>query len=71
MSFAVEPVFVPYPVTIVAETEGAAHHRGTHDEPNRRQPHPHAETPSPADSPAASVEVESSPLVGRLIDVRA
>jgi len=69
MSFAVEPISVPYPVTVVAETELDAHQRRAHDEAKRRQSHPHVETPSPEESLPA--ESESPSLVGRLIDVRA
>jgi|KBSSwiStaDraftv2_1062776.scaffolds.fasta_scaffold2953382_1 hypothetical protein len=71
MSFAVEPVFAPYIMPVVAETELDAHQRRAHDEAKRRQSHPHVETPSPEDSTTRPAELESSSLVGRLIDVRA
>jgi hypothetical protein len=70
MSFAVEPISVPYPVTVVAEVD-ATHHRRGHDEADPRRPHPHVETPSSEDSTAVPAEPESPSLVGRLIDVRA
>lgn len=71
MSFAVEPVFAPYIMPLVAETELDAHQRRAHDEAKRRQSHPHVETPSSEDATAAPAEPESPSLVGRLIDVRA
>jgi hypothetical protein len=71
MSFAVDPISVPYPVAVVAETELDAHQRRAHDEAKRRQSHPHVETAASEDSTAVPAEPESPSLVGRLIDVRA
>ena len=70
MSFAVEPVFAPYIMPLVAETALDAHQRRAHDEAKRRQSHPHVETPLSEDS-TLPAEPESPSLVGRLIDVRA
>jgi hypothetical protein len=71
MSFAVEPVFAPYIMPLVAETELDAHQRRAHDEAKRRQSHPHVEPPASEDSTAVPAEPEPPSLVGRLIDVRA
>ena len=70
MSFAVEPISVPFPVAVVAEVD-VTHHKRTHDEGNPRRPHPHVETPLSEDSTAVPAEPEPPSLVGRLIDVRA
>ena len=69
MSYAVEPVFVPYIMPLVAETECDAHQRRAHDEANRRRPHPHADTSRSEDSAALPSEPETPPHIGKLVNV--
>lgn len=71
MSFAVEPGFVPYIMPLVPEAECDVHQRRAQDEANSRQRHPHGHTPSSGDSTALPAEPESSPLIGRLVNVLA
>ena len=71
MSFAVEPTFGPYPLTLVAETELDVRQRRAHEEANRHRHHPAADTPAPEDSDEVPVDAESSPLIGTLLNVRA
>ena len=71
MSFAVEPTFAPYPLTLVAETELDVRQRRAHEEANRHRHHPPAETPAAEDSTEVAADPESSPLIGTLLNVRA
>jgi hypothetical protein len=72
MSFAVEPTFAPYPLTLVAETELDVRQRRAHEEANRQRHHAPADTPAPEeDSTEVPADPESSPFIGTLLNVRA
>jgi hypothetical protein len=73
MSLTVSPASAPYAPPAVAEMENATHGHGEHlqRDGKRRQPHPHVETPAPAESVDLSPASDSPATHGTLIDVRA
>jgi hypothetical protein len=72
MSLSILPVSTPFPTSLVPENHTATDRQHAHDDANQhRHQHQHVEEP-PSEEPATgSVDPESPPTRGTLIDVQA
>ncbi len=72
MSLSILPVSSPFPTSVVPENQTATDRQHPHDHANHhRHPHHHVDTPPSEEPVSGSLDPESPPSRGTLIDVQA